>query len=145
MRADGAFAPHAFDVRRLPNAERVNLETGDERVRASAICDLLRRSTDAGAIAPDRCNGRGYSLEFVVPFDTPGSYIRALFAMYGLPRSAADAFFDDISTAIAQGRHDLLVSERRLVANAVASALSTAVCDGDPEELEAELIALLPV
>ena len=144
LRGDGAFAPHAFDVRRLPNAERLDLEDGDEAARHSVIFEILRRSTDAGAIAPDRCERRWYGLEFSVPFDTPGSYIRSMFALYGVPRSAADAFFGDVSNAVRQGRRDLLISERRLVANALATAL--APLGGDPELseiLEAEICGLL--
>jgi hypothetical protein len=144
LRGDGAFAPHAFDVRRLPNPERLDLEDADEAARDSVICEILRRSTDAGTIAASRCERCWYGLEFSVPFDTPGSYIRSMFALYGLPRSVADAFFTDVSNAVRQGRHDLLLSERRLVANALATAL--APLGGDTElsdVLEAEICGLL--
>ncbi|MBD5635491.1 MAG: hypothetical protein IAI49_13525 [Candidatus Eremiobacteraeota bacterium] len=142
-RADG-MAPHAFDVRGLPNPERLDLESGDEAARMS-IRRILRRSTDAGAIAPGSCDEGRYRLEFAVPFDTPGNYVRSLFALYGLPPGVAGDFFADVSFAIAEGRRDLLDSEPRLVENALDTALVGIVCDEETQRsLVAELIALLP-
>jgi hypothetical protein len=142
-RADGS-APHVFDVRRLPNPGRLDLENGDEASRASSICEILRRSTDVGAIAKSHCSRQTYALAFDVPFDTPGNYVRSLLAIHGMPSDVADAFFADVSFAIATGRHDLLMSEVRLVRSALQSA--AAGLDVDEETLflvESELVALL--
>ncbi len=143
-RADAASAPHVFDVRGLPNPGRLDLENGDEASRVSSICELLRRSMDEGAIAPSHCSRTTYMLEFSVPFDTPGNYVRSMFAMYGIPNAVADAFFGDISAAIDSGRHDFLISEEKLVRNALGFAADG--LDIDEETLfvvEAELLALL--
>jgi hypothetical protein len=143
-RPDGTLAPHAFDVRGLPNPGRLDLENGDGSARVSSIGEILRRSTEAGAIAPSRCSQRSYMLDFAVPADTPGSFIRSMFALYGMPRAAADAFLADVSLAIGRGRHDLLISEVRLVENALATAVAGHACDDETHAmLEAELIALL--
>ncbi len=129
LRPAGAAVPHAFDVRRLPNPNRLDLETGDEAARASSIDQILRHGTEAGAIAASRCEDRAYMLDFAVPFDTPGGYVRALFALYDLPRAAADAFLGDLSQAIRSGRRDLLTSEERAVANALDAAFAAADCE----------------
>jgi hypothetical protein len=129
MRPAGAAVPHAFDVRCLPNPNRLDLETGDEAARASSIDQILRYGTEAGAIAATRCEERSYMLDFAVPFDTPGGYVRALFALYDLPRVVADAFLADLSQAIRSGRRDLLVSEERAVANALDVAFAATECD----------------
>ncbi len=144
-RADG-FLPHAFDVRGLPNPGRLDLETPDEAALTFSICEILRRNADSGAIVTARCDSSRYMLPFAVPCDTPGSYIRAVFALYGLPRAAAEAFFADVSLGIALGRHDLLVSEQRLVENALAAALAIPGCDpACRPALAAELAGLLSV
>ena len=144
LREDGTAVPHAFDVRRLPNPKRLDLETRDAAVRTSSICEILRYGTEAGAIASSRCEAPHYMLAFAVPYDTPGGYVRAIFALYGLPRGAADAFFGDLSLAIRHGRHDLLLSEERAVENAVAVAFDVAGCDDTYRTVvEAELISLL--
>ena len=85
-----------------------------------------------------------YMLDFFVPFDTPGGYVRAIFAMYGAPREAADAFFADVSSAIRHGRADLLISEEHLVRNALSEAFSAFACAQAMKPLlEAELLGLL--
>ena len=144
MRRDGAAVPHAFDVRRLPNPNRLDLETGDEAVRAVWIDQILRHGSDAGAIAASRCEERPYMLDFKVPFDTPGGYVRALFALYDLPRTVADAFLADLSQAIRSGRRDLLASEERAIANALDAAFAAAECDETHRlALQAEITNLL--
>jgi hypothetical protein len=143
-RADGLL-PHAFDVRGLPNPSRLDLETRDEAALAFSICEILRRNADSGAIVTTRCDSRRYMLDFVVPCDTPGSYIRATFALHGLPRAAAEAFLADLSLGIALGRHDLLVSEQRLIENALEAAFAVPGCDRSCRQaLAAELSGLLP-
>ncbi len=87
---------------------------------------------------------QAYMLDFYVPFDTPGGYVRAIFAMYGAPREAADAFFADVSAAISHGRADLLISEEYLVRNALSEAFSAFECAQAMKPLlEAELLGLL--
>jgi len=143
-RVDGLL-PHAFDVRGLPNPSRLDLETPDEAALAFSICEILRRNTDSGAIVTSRCDSSRYMLDFAVPCDTPGSYVRATFALYGMPRAAAEAFLEDVSLGIALGRHDLLVSEQRLVENALEAAFAIPGCDRNCRPaLTAELCRLLP-
>jgi hypothetical protein len=145
MRPAGAAVPHAFDVRYLPNPNRLDLETVDDAARAVSIDQILRHGTEAGAIAASRCADRSYMLDFAVPFDTPGGYVRALFALYDLPRAVADAFLADLSEAIRSGRRDLLVSEERVVANALDVAFAAAECDDTHRAaIEADLRRLLP-
>lgn len=92
-------------------------------MRAISAGDPVREIATAAPVRVDA--GVPYMLNFSVPMDTPGCYVRALFAMYGLPRAAADAFFADVSSAIRSGREDLLVSEERLVHNALGQAFSS--------------------
>ncbi|MBD5604781.1 MAG: hypothetical protein IAI48_06780 [Candidatus Eremiobacteraeota bacterium] len=111
------------------------------RVRWAADVAIVRDrpAGDAGTTPSG-----AYMLAFAVPVDTPGCYVRAVFAMYGLPRGAADAFFADVSSAIRDGREDLLISEERLVRNAVSEAFThhqSAIAM--KPFLEAELVALL--
>lgn len=92
----------------------------------------------------ERVDRQAYMLDFYVPFDTPGGYVRAIFAMYGAPREAADAFFADVSAAISHGRADLLISEEYLVRNALSEAFSAFECAQAMKPLlEAELLGLL--
>jgi hypothetical protein len=92
----------------------------------------------------ERADRDAYMLDFYVPVDTPGGYVRAIFAMYGAPREAVDAFFADVSSAIRHGRADLLISEARLVRNALSEAFSAFECAQALKPLlEAELLGLL--
>jgi hypothetical protein len=96
---------------------------------------------EPGATAPRRCVA---ALDLAVPCDTPGSFVRALFAMYGLPRAAADTFVADLSSAIVLGRYDFLVSEERAVSSALDAAFTVRGCDPETKPaLRSELVALL--
>jgi hypothetical protein len=112
------------------------------RDRSIAVTPIVR---DQVASKPAECAEReAYMLDFYVPVDTPGGYVRAIFAMYGAPREAVDAFFADVSSAIRHGRADLLISEESLVRNALAEAFSAFACAQAMKPLlEAELLGLL--
>jgi hypothetical protein len=125
----------------LANPKGLDLETGDSAARAAAIREILRQSMESGTVAPRRCVA---TLDFAVPCDTPGAFVRALFALYGLPRGAADAFVADLSFAIGSGRYDLLVSEERAVTSALDAAFTVRGCDpATKPALRSELVALL--
>jgi hypothetical protein len=125
----------------LANPKGLDLETGDSAARAAAIREILRQSMESGTIAPRRCVA---TLAFAVPCDTPGAFVRALFALYGLPRAAADIFVADLSFAIGSGRYDFLVSEERAVTSALDAAFTVRGCDPTTKPaLRSELLALL--
>jgi hypothetical protein len=116
----------------------------NESRRDRSIQDTPFVYCQPGPKPAERVDRQAYMLDFYVPVDTPGGYVRAIFAMYGAPREAADAFFADVSSAICHGRADLLISEEYLVRNALSEAFSAFECAQAMKPLlEAELLGLL--